>query len=488
MPVVAGFRHDIFVSYAHADDGAFAGAARGFVSQLVSDLRNEVGRKVGASLEVWWDRTHLEGNTPVTPEIIQAASESAAIVVIASPAYLRSAWCERERSTFLRALEGRASKGAVFMVTIESLPRAQIPNELRDLTGYEFWKPVPNGQATRPLRAELPADAEPYYNQLCTLGGNLAKYLSTPVAPEAKPDTKPDTKGPAVLLAEVTDDLVQQREEVKSYLEQLGFSVLPKRRYSRDDLALHRQQLRADLDEARVFVQLLGPLPGDKSDHAKGMAWLRYNAAQDAYPGDRIIQWRDPQITLDSVADVDVRELLAQPSVRRCGLQELKQEVAALVQRKPSARSAAQPGAPKCVFVNADLLDRPFATEVSGWLADQGYIVLEPPTATDPKEWREEWASNLNLCESMMLVYGHTKPRWVTQQVLQSSKVLAQRESPLNVLAICVGPPPAESADRDKLAELSLCYRGLEYLRCESGVNADELKRFVGKLETAHAI
>lgn len=483
MSVVAGFRHDIFVSYAHADDNASAGAARGFVTQLVSDLRNEVGRKVGTALEVWWDRTHLEGNKPVTPEIIQAAAEAAAIVVVASPAYLRSEWCERERRSFLNALESRTSKGAVFVVSMENLPREEIPNELRDLTGYAFWKPVPNSNATRTLRVDLEADKNQYYDQLCTLVGKLANHLSALKVPTVRPDNA----GPSVLLAEVTDDLVLQRDDVKSYLEQLGFTVLPKRRYSRDDLALHRQQLCANLEEARLYVQLLGPLAGDKSDHARGMAWLRYATAQAAYPSERIIQWRDPQIDLDTVGDADARELLAQPSVRRCGLQELKQEVAALLQRKPRARAAVKAAAPKCVFVNADLLDRPFAAEVSGWLADQGYIVLEPPTATDPGEWREEWETNVNLCESMMLVYGHTKPRWVKQQYLQSNKVLAQRESPLDVLAICVGPPPPEAAGQDKLAALAVNDRRLAFFRCESGLNAEELQRFVGMLGTAHA-
>ena len=37
---VAGFRHDVFISYAHSDDLPVAGTERGFVTQLVADLRD----------------------------------------------------------------------------------------------------------------------------------------------------------------------------------------------------------------------------------------------------------------------------------------------------------------------------------------------------------------------------------------------------------------------------------------------------------------
>ena len=102
MAAVPGFRHDVFVSYAHNDNLPVAGTEIGFVSQLVGDLRNEIGRKVGKSLDIWWDHYSLAGNMPVTPEIIAAAGDCASIVVVASPAYLRSEWCDRERCAFFQ--------------------------------------------------------------------------------------------------------------------------------------------------------------------------------------------------------------------------------------------------------------------------------------------------------------------------------------------------------------------------------------------------
>lgn len=489
MAIATGFRHDLFVSYAHADDTPSVGCAQGFVSQFVADLRAEVGRKLGAALDVWWDRHDLAGNIPVTPEIVQAASEAAGIVVLVSPAYLRSEWCQRERSTFLAALRRRAGSGAVFLVAIEGLARERLPEEFHDLVGYQFWKPLADGHATRPLRVEFADDRQPYYDRLCQLVQSIADHLDGIVRRGVDPQRSivlPSDDAPRIVLAEVTDDLLHQREDVKTYLEQLGFVVLPRRRYSRDDLALHRRQLREDLEQARIFVQLLGPLPGDKSDEAKGMAWLRWASAQDVLPSERIVQWRDPQLDPANVADADAQALLKLPTVRSCGLPELKRAVAELLQSKDRKAPAPRPDAPKSVFVNADLLDRGFAAEISHWFAEQGYFVLEPPSASDPIERQKVWKTNLELCQSLILVFGQTQPSWINQQMMLSVKVLALREEPIELMSICVGPPPKASADGGRTAPIK--HRALEYLNCENGLDPAELARFSALLESGHAV
>ena len=484
MSIASGFAHDLFISYAHADDTPSGGRTAGFVSQFVTDLMAEVERKLGGALDIWWDHHDLAGNMPVSPEIVEAASQAAGIVVLVSPAYLRSEWCRRERSTFLQALRARARTGAVFIVSIENLAREKLPEEFQDLVGYPFWQQLDDDRTTRPLRVDFETERQTYYDRLCKLVQNVADHLDALAAraPE-KPDATDkiervvDADAPRVVLAEVTDDLVHQREDVRSYLEQLGFVVLPKRRYSRDDLALHRTQLREDLEQARLFVQLLGPLAGDRSDEPRGMAWLRWSVADTVLSHDAIIQWRDPQLAIDTVADADAQALLRLPTVRSCGLAELKRAIAETLQ-KP-ARTVAAP-VPKCVFVNAEGADRAFADQVSAWLADHGYIVLDPPNASDPAEWRESWENNLTHCQSLMLIYGQTKPGWITQQVLQSMKVNARRSEPIELWSVCVGPPPVEP---DKLSRLGLRFEALRFLRCERGFDETELRRFTDLLE-----
>ena len=179
MAAIPGFRHDVFVSYAHSDNMPVAGNETGFVSQLVADLQTEVGRKVGKALDIWWDHYKLSGNTQVTQEIMAAAGDCATIVVVASPAYLRSEWCDRERSAFFQLLARRQAgpPSAVFVVSMEPIEQQKLPEGLRDVRGYPFYRPLDDGRTTRPLRTEFALDKEPYYNRLSQLVQNVTDHL-----------------------------------------------------------------------------------------------------------------------------------------------------------------------------------------------------------------------------------------------------------------------------------------------------------------------
>jgi hypothetical protein len=250
MAAVPGFRHDIFVSYAHADNVPVAGTESGFIDRLVADLRTEVGRKFVNGIDVWWDHYKLAGNILVTPEIMSAARDCACIVIILSPAYLRSEWCDRERGAFLEFLGTRLSSraGAVFTVIIDPVDQGQLPTGLKDLTGYSFYRQTESGRATRPLHTEFAQDKEPYCNRLVELAQDVSNYLkglaedktARAHVSRASSTVVTDTTKTSVLLMEVTDDVVQRRAEVKSYLEQAGVVVLPAKRYSRDDVAVHK--------------------------------------------------------------------------------------------------------------------------------------------------------------------------------------------------------------------------------------------------------
>ena len=490
MAAVPKFRHDLFVSYAHADNQPVAGV-KGFVSQLVDDLKVAVGRKVGKELDLWWDHYNLSGNTRVTPEIMRAAGDSAAIIVVVSRAYLKSEWCGRERSAFIEPLERRPSSrfDPIFIVSMDPVDQETLPTVLRDRTGYLFYRCLDDGRTTRPLSTEFALDKETYYNLLSQLAQNISDHLDSlltaaPQSPAAEPPIAAGGEPkPTLLLLDVTDDLVQRRAEIKNYLEQSGIVVLPEKRYSRDDMALHRNQILADLGRSQACVQILGPLSGDHSDHPRGMAWLRYETIRDSGTAVPFIQLRDPDLDLGSVTDTDAHELLVPASVRIDRLPDFRRAVGELALKKPErARPGAQQGVVS-VFVNSDLLDREFGGNVARWLEGQGFMVLEPPKSTH--DAREEWETNLRYCDSLMLMYGQTKPSWVKTQLLLSNKV--KRETPLDVLCVCVGPPPCEPT-RDKIEDLALRYAGIHYLLSDQShePNQAEMQKFALQARGAH--
>ena len=487
MAAVPGFRHDIFLSYAHSDNHPVAGTESGFVSELITDLKTEIGRKLGSDVDIWWDHYKLTGGMRVTPEIMAAAGDCASIIVVASPAYLRSEWCERERTAFIQRIAN--SQSGVFLVAMESIEQSGLPAALRDLIPYPFYRTLDDGRTTRPLRTEFQQDKEPYYNRLSQLVHHITEHLvavrSKARQPADTPRVEVDSDGkPAVLLLEVTDELLERRAQLKDYLEQEGVVVLPAKRYSRDDMDRHREQMLQDLERSRVCVQMLGPLTGDRSDDARGMPWFRCNAIRSAGSKVPFVQWRDPDLDTAAIADDDARELIMQPGVRTDRFPDFRRSISELACRAPERVDPRLQQNVLSVFVNSDLLDRELAAGVAQWLESKGFIVLEPPRVTE--DAREEWEASVKYCDSLLLVYGSTKPAWVRTQVLLSNKV--KRETPLDLLSVCVGPPvPASS--REKLDALALRYPGIYYLEVPdtSNFNAAEMDKFVTRLREAHA-
>ena len=92
--------YDIFVSYVHGNTGANveAPALREWTRVLIEKLKEDLAL-AGRKVDVWYDEA-LEGNDPLTPTIKEHLERSALFVVVMSPPYLASAWCQREHGWF----------------------------------------------------------------------------------------------------------------------------------------------------------------------------------------------------------------------------------------------------------------------------------------------------------------------------------------------------------------------------------------------------
>jgi hypothetical protein len=116
MAYVPGFRHDLFVSYAHGDD---PGWIEGFEGALRQGLRERLGQPVS----MWQDVGKLRLGQNWQEEIEEAIGQTAAFVAIVSPSYLNSVWCQRERRQFLEspAADSRhAAREQRFLKVIQS--------------------------------------------------------------------------------------------------------------------------------------------------------------------------------------------------------------------------------------------------------------------------------------------------------------------------------------------------------------------------------
>ena len=316
---------DIFISYAHADDEVPQGARFGWVTTLAGELRRILRRKLGGDgAEIWMDH-QLAADAGVSDELRARVRESRTLVLVMSPGYQRSEWCQRELANFLMASASKRIRANVFVIEIEPLDRATWPRALQDLelTPVRFWSREFDDAAPLLLGYPLPPldGASSYWRNLNELAHWIGARLSAPAAPV--------DAARIVLVAESTDDLDEQRESVAAMLRQQHFEPVPLRGYPRDTLEAYLQALRRDMREASLFVQLLGPYKGRKLGDGEPLAALQAREALAAH-GERslqLLQWRESGLDLASVKSEAHRRLLSGPFVRASGIEEFRRAI-----------------------------------------------------------------------------------------------------------------------------------------------------------------
>lgn len=465
----SGARNDLFVSYAHVDDQLLPGAQLGWVTTLVSALRTQLATMLGRAERVTlWQDLSLPGNAPIPEELNSELRRSTALLVVLSPGYLASAWCNRERNTFLEYVGARSRR--VFVAERMPIDQAEWPPEFRDLKGYKFWVKDRPGKPARTLGLPRPDPGDrPYYDALDDIVYDLTQTLKElKQGPATVPLSVPEQPArPVIFLAEVTDDVDERREQVRRHLEQAGIDVRPTA-----DLPAPANQFRARVEEelkgSTVFVQLLGEFPGRRpADLPQGRPQLQYERAAAAQRP--IFQWRDPNLDLSRVTDEAQRAFLRLETVRSESLPEFTDEVAQAastlfqqIRRPPTAHGPA-----RVVFIDFQETDRR-PKDVFGVLDGlQAAYVWQSAAGS-------AWRTMVKQSDGVLLVYD-TNPDWVVSRWLQCQKTRALAKKDPATLAIYNGPP-SEKPD------LTLGGQQVQVIDGRVGPARDALMAFVGRL------
>jgi hypothetical protein len=449
MAFVPGFEQDVFISYAHVDDEALLESTEpdksaGWVATFVRLLKNELAQKVGRAegFTVWFDTINLRGNHSVTAEIEGKLGRAATFVAILSPPYLASRWCQDEARLFTQRFAGDLG-GRLFIVEKAPLDEgAVVPPELTDLRKYRFWYRDRNEQP-RTLGKPMPHQDEIQYFRLIEdlardIHGQLKAMVGEPPAKQPPAGTAsngaPDTV--AVFLAEVTDDLEFSRLELRRYLEQQRALVLPAATYPLGR-AEFEAALDADLARSRLFVQLLGPIPGKMPpDVPDGYGWLQVDLARRR--GMSVLQWRNPELDLTGIEWPRHRELLELDTVQATSLETFKSAVAAALAPPPSPPPPRATGDRPFVFLNTEPRHGEIAADIRAAIGGRA-VLAEPLRAGPAEEVRTDFEQNLIDCDAMIMVYADNAG-WARAQLRAFLKAMPRRERPVRAIPVIDAP------------------------------------------------
>jgi hypothetical protein len=495
MNYVPGYAHDIFVSYAQVDDLSDEEGVEGWVTTLIKKLRNRLAQLLGRqdNFSLWFDH-HLAHNVNITPEITRTLENTAALVVVLSPGYLASEWCNRERDTFLRLVQERmGGDSRVFLVERDKVELEKRPAEFGDLLGYRFWVQDREGRPPRILGMPHSQGDSTYFDVLNDLAWELSgklKQLKDSGPPAAKPAAavtataaapapavpKPDG-ATTVYLAEVTDELDTLRTKLIRNLQQRNFRVIPDTWYPREPDAF-RKAVEAGLNEADLFVQLLSGVPGRKPPGLAG-GYVGFQHIRAKEIGLPVLQWRSPALDVPSVErdveDPEHQALLLGASVLAVDIEDFSREIIRQAERAKDERQK-DPPRDAFVFVNVNLdYDGTDTAALCRYFEQHGISYSLPIQSGQAEEIREDIEANLLECDGMIVVYGRVSNLWVRGQLREFRKLAYRRAKAARALAVFEWSPVPKDP-------IGMGLPNLTTIDCTTGMDESRLRPFLDAL------
>ena len=498
MAYVPGFKHDIFISYAHVDNTPVADE-KGWVTQLHSLLQAVIPQKIGRAedLSIWFD-FKLTGNDEFSDTLDSAFRNSALMLTVLTPSYLASKWCPRELNGFVSHPHPRfgpkiGDKNRVFKVMPSPhIPPNEQPIALQGSLGYPFYTiNQMNGTEERFRRTTQQDPDQRYWQRLDDLARDIATTLKTmrSIANGEEPEpVKDEFTGPVVYLAEVTDDLIDQRDEVKRTLEQQNVKVLP------EFELLHTapesiQAAREALSRAQLSVHLLGQFYGRRPAgeqhsfiHLQYLEALAESERRRAAKGTPLprLSWLKKDFDF---ADTDERQKEFLTSIQddpgvdgellKTGIEELKDTILAKVTPQPVTVLDEDP----FFYISCTPDDNERARSILACLRSEkceGIISLAE--GADEDALRKHHQTNLRLCDVFMILYGRAPEMWVRAKAIEGYKIAKRRKKKPMKMYVCEWPPPADKK------ELDIALNNLGFWQSQENLTCDEVKKLLREL------
>ena len=457
MAFVPGARNDVFISYAHFDNEGGATGER-WVSDFVQRLEGALKQRLGCPIDIYFDTRSLEGHT-VLSEILENVRQSAVFVPILSPSYVNRQWTKDELEAFIAA---EALNRIIF--TIERLPletEEEYPQALRERKRSQFWFRTEDSGVVDILTPAL--RPERYFGAITDVVDHMARQLRQLKAAgglgagpgagtSGGPRIEVKNEGPAVLLAHVTEDMDDQRDQVRRHLEQFSIPVLPASLYPQGGADFARA-FEQDLARSAMFVQLLGPVAGRRPpDLPQGYAQFQLDAA--TAKGVPSMLWRRPDIDPSTITGPHA-SLIANPTIQAMSLQSFKAEIVRKMTAPPPPPpkpASAQRGS-GTVFINAVAGDIELASKLEDDFVKEGCTVLLPVLEGPAEDILRDLSENIIDCDALILVYGSAENMWVRSQLKLYNKLKPKRAENDCVVVICNAPPAPKAPIGMRLPE-----------------------------------
>jgi hypothetical protein len=456
------FKNEIFISYAHIDNESVFQGQNGWISDFHRALEVRVAQLLGRKPTVWRD-LKLAGNDLFTDEIGDQLPQTAVLVTILSPRYIKSEWCRRELRSFWDNCANTTgisigNKSRVFKVVKTPLQHADEKTELQPLLqpllGYEFFKADAQSGHFHELDLAFGPEAKAdYWLRLDDLAQDIANLLGTMGGDSEEAPLEPRL---SVYLAETGIDVRDLHSNVRRDLERRGYRVLPERNVPLAAAEL-QQFVREQLASCVMSVHLVGAHYGIVPDgSAQSIVEIQHDLAVEFAKDNGMVRfvWLPPGVEpqderqskfierLRSDTGWSKKADLIESSIE--SLKTLIDERLSLIAagQKQAAAPIGESSQPARVYLICDEPDRSNILPLRDFLFDQGLEVVLPLFDGEEAEVRLDHEDNLRTCDGAIIYHGLSHDLFLQRKLRELRKIATgSAASRLRMKAVCIAPP-----------------------------------------------
>jgi hypothetical protein len=263
------FTRDALISYAHIDNEPFPNEKDGWVTFFDKALRQVLSRFMGKAASIWRDEK-LQGNDIFSDEILSQFPETAVLVSVLSPRYLKSEWCSKEMTQFYESAEktggiiiNRKCRILKILKTPfgkdETFP-PEVAGVLEGTLGIEFYHLDSDNTPLELDPAYGDSARQEFLKTVARVAFQIKELLdvmaSAPAAGKARP---------SIYLAECTRDRRDARTTLEGELRRLGYDIVPDSQLPTDS-AEYVAEVERLLQQCELSIHLIGSSYGAVPD------------------------------------------------------------------------------------------------------------------------------------------------------------------------------------------------------------------------------
>jgi hypothetical protein len=361
---------------------------------------------------------------------------------------VKSAWCKRELTEFLRLSMPAgadvvvAGVQRVFKVVKTPLPPGSEPVELQSMLGYEFYTLESQSQRVRELGPLSPPEVlHQYRSKLDDLAHDIARLLTT-LENEAHgrigSHVSPQVTG-AVYLAETSYELNDRRDAIRRELQSHGYVVLPDRPlplFGPDCMTF----VKSELERCRLSIHMVGNNYGVVPEGSMtSIIELQHELALSRSAAGNFCRliWLPPDLAITDPRQQAFVAQLHSDATAQSGadllntpLEDFKTVLHVRLSAPDPVGSSWVPGTFKTIYVICDQRDRESVAPLRRFLHMQGFEVVLSAFEGDEASIRRDHEENLALCHAVLIYHGAGNEIWFRTMLRDLKKSAAYRTGP----------------------------------------------------------